>query len=111
MWLATEFRRLSCSARLLLLSVIDMAINKVSNVIVAAGYRAEDDASPKRGFFESKLRGLSKFVDQNALALQWKVRVMEFDDSSPVRSTVIVQCIVGLLAFALAKKVGQATMK
>ena len=77
-WMATDLRQLPCSTRvllllLLLLPVIDMAINKVSNVVVAAGYRAEDDASPKRGFFESKLRGLSKFVDQNALALQWKV--------------------------------------
>lgn len=88
-----------------------MAISKVSNVIVAAGYRAEDESGPKRGFFESKLRGLSQFVDQNALALQWKVKVMEFDDSSPVRSTVIVQCVVGLLAFALAKKVGQAAIR
>jgi hypothetical protein len=42
-------------------------------------------------------------VDGNALSLQWKVRVLEFDEDSPISSSTIVRITVGLLAFALAK--------
>lgn len=86
--------------------VIDYTINKTSNAVTALDYKLRDGAegNPRRDFLRSSLRGLSKFVDENALALEWKVRVMDFDEKSPISSQWIVRGIVGLAAFWITRR-------
>ena len=88
------------------LPVIDYTINKTSNAVTALDYSLRDSAegNPRRDFLRSSLRGLSKFVDENALALEWKVRVLDFDDKSPVSSQWIVRGVVGLVAFWITRR-------
>lgn len=87
--------------------LIDFSINKTSNLVTSLNYAADNAAegNPRRGFLQSKLRGLSAFVDENALALEWKVKLMDFDERSPVKSNQIVQCIVGIAVFLATKRV------
>jgi hypothetical protein len=84
--------------------VIDWSISKTASVAVNASYNADDarEGAP-RGLLERGLRGASRAIDQAALTLQWKARVMQFDQDSPISSTLIVRGLVGLLTFAVAR--------
>lgn len=89
--------------------LIDYSIAKASNAYMAACYGASD-VKP-RGLLDRSVVGFSKWIDQSALALEWKSRQMQFDDTSPIKSTTIVTCVVGLLAALLTKKAINVAMR
>lgn len=76
-------------------------------------YTADDSArgNPSRGFFGRSVRGVSKWVDESALALSWKVRVLDFDEHSPIKSTTLVTALVALTAMAVTKKAVNIAMR
>lgn len=87
--------------------IMDYSINKASGAVTSLTYSARDEVegNPRRGFLQAKLRGLSKFMDENALALEWKVRLMEWDERSPIKSAMIVQFLVGATVYMATRRV------
>ena len=79
--------------------MIDWTLSKVSGVVIHAGYQSDEHAP--RGLLERGLRSASKAIDHAALTLQWKARVNDFDDASPISSATIVRMLAGLIVFSL----------
>jgi hypothetical protein len=135
--------------------IVDYTIAKTSSAYVAVRYGAADGGEgKKRGFLDRSIVGISKWVDQSAFTLEWKVRVMDcqsprtpspsvalspapltrlrvilsllappalsrsparslraVDEKSPIKSGMIVTCVVGLLAALVTRKAISVAMR
>jgi len=83
-------------------NLIDWAFAKLSHLAVSLSYGPPREGQ-SRSWWQRGVDGISKLVDETALQLQLKQKQMEFDDASPIKSTMLVRACIGLGAMMITK--------
>lgn len=83
--------------------VLDYSLDKASVIITKISYGAE--GNPRRNYLQSKWREYSEVVNAKSRTWEWKAKIMDFDQQSPIHSTMIVQAMVGIGAYVATRRI------